>query len=554
MSIKLIYGNNGEGKSFYSDFHDVNAIVLNSYISKWYDEKTHKISELDYITKQQKKEIKVLTKKLTSANSSLSKNQEFNVNNFHEYLKSIAFFNKNEWDQYVLTNSTMHDEHLSVSELIDLDIFVLKYQNILLDLKKEDTELIRILSSLLKYEGDTYESKYAKKFNKQIVVVLENIKERLQSRGIEEKHFTTLSSGHLKMLFRHIHEIPALLENVTALIKNKIVSSVEYLRIKQLELEIQELKMKAIKFISGSRYKTLDDNYAIEANLGKGNYSEGQKAVKVLAIIAQSLEYTNKKIILDHFFENLDVMNQELAINAIIRSKKEFEVLTHNIKTVEIIQSASRYTNIAISENQVMMNLTTNKPEVVEGHLVLTFQSLCSQIWETTEEPNSTINIFVKMLGRYTAKAGSLTGDDLMFFRTNKNSQSWQFSANTVLHYDGDIDFLTINEKYLLGIEKNVNSIEMIEFLMNKIKTETHSKKYGLSYAKILIYLEELIKCLGEEKRYYDFIKPTQHIRANVFYENFWKGTEEVKPLTMDKSHRNQVAHQLDNSLLSITV
>jgi hypothetical protein len=61
----------------------------------------------------------------------------------------------------------------------------------------------------------------------------------------------------------------------------------------------------------------------------------------------------------------------------------------------------------------------------------------------------------------------------------------------------------------------------MIEFLMNKIKTETHSKKYGLSYAKILIYLEELIKCLGEEKRYYDFIKPTQHIRANVFYENF---------------------------------
>jgi hypothetical protein len=51
---------------------------------------------LDYITKQQKKEIKVLTKKLTSANSSLSKNQEFNVNNFHEYLKSIAFFNKNE--------------------------------------------------------------------------------------------------------------------------------------------------------------------------------------------------------------------------------------------------------------------------------------------------------------------------------------------------------------------------------------------------------------------------------------------------------------------------
>ena len=557
MSIKLIYGNNGGGKSLYSEDQDVDSIVLNSYISNWYNDQTHKISELEYISQEPRKEINILVKKLTSAKTSLSSIKGFKFNNFNTFLKSINFTKKEEWDQYVLVESKNYDDDLSIPELIDLHNFVSQHKDMLIELAQEDRELIMILSSLWKYEiNDKYDSKIAQDFNNQIVFILKTIQEKLQAKGIDEKHFVNIEIKDLKRLFANIEEIPVLALNLIDEIKSKMIKSEEYVQIKKLEQQIENLKINAIKFVADKEYKLLDDNYAIEIDLGKSNYSEGQKTAKVLEILVKSLESTDKKIILDDFFEKLDVINQEKAIISIMNSSKEFEILTHDIKTVEIIQSTAQHAKFPISENKVLMNQTTNKPEIKETPLILTFQSLCSQIWESTDEADNSLNIFVKIFGRYIAKAGSLTGDNLMFFRTNKNSQSWELSANEILHYSDDIPFEKIKEKFLIDIESNIDSIQLLELLSQRIANETRSKRYGISFAKILAYIQELIKCLSEEKRYLDYVKEhggsKEGIKSNIFYDDFWYGRKEIKPLHVDKPYRNQIVHQLDNSLLTI--
>lgn len=559
MPIKLIYGNNGNGKSRYSKEVDKNSfIVLNSSISNWYDEEQKIISELNYLMKPLKEKIDSLTTNLISANSSLKDVKGFKVGTFKVFLKNINFSTKEEWDQHTSIESDYVD--ISIPDLIDWSTFITEHKDILEKIEVENQELLLLFSSF-KHENSEhkYKTDNAKKLNLEAIDIISSIKDILDKSNIKTGDFEKIKFKDLKRIFSGIDKIPELTENLNNAIKNKIIISKEYLDIKTLEKEMEELKKTSIKFIEGDAYELMDDGYSIKIDLGAENYSEGQKAAKILKILVNSLENTNKKIILDDFFEKLDSTNQEFAINSIINSTTEFEILTHDTKTVEIIQSESRQSNIKISENKISIN-EKGVPEIKGANLSLSFANLCYRVWNSDEEKhNSSLNIFIKMFGRYTAQAGSFTGDNLTNFKENKNSKSWKFSSNNVFHYNSKINFKEIKEIFLLDVAKNVNSIEMLEILKDKIKKDlVQPIKFGISYKKILEYINEVINCLSEEKMYFDYMEENNlndketSLKLNKYYENFWKGKEKVKPQNVTKVDRGKIMHKLENSLLII--
>ncbi len=558
--IKLIYGNNGDGKSLYSEKQKEDKInpkiILDSAISDWYKDK--KISEFNYLTKDINIKISKLETKITSAKSTLTNIDGFKFKTFKLFLKDINFNTKEEWKKYKLEHYSKTSNIPNIPELIDLYNFIKKNEVLLRSMKLEQKELLILLKSF-NLDDFNYQTTLAKQYNDE----LKNIKDKIKLKltGIEYDLFKEINLENLKRLFNNLDNKEDFSSNIENEIKDKIVNSDEYLEIIKYEKEIKEIKENCIKFKENKDYVLDDAGYSINIDLEKERYSQGQKAIKVLEIIIKNFKEPNKTIILDDFFEKLDTSNQEKAINLIADSSINFEILTHDVLTVGIIQKIcnKKKINNEIKFEEYIISFSKNKYIFKKTDLTITFKELNIKIWNNIK-PFNEMYIFAKVFGRTYAKAGAITGsvknED---FKINNNSNSFLFSSENIFHYSNDIDYHMINKIFSLNLTKNTNSISLLNEIKFKFigKDREKNNNYGLSFEKIGKYIDKIIKCLEEEEKFYEenfdliFEKKKKEEKNNTIYKKFWAEEEMIKPI-ITKSERDKIIHQLDNSLLEI--
>lgn len=241
MSIKLIFGNNGDGKSFYSEqLIKGSSLVIDSQISNWYDEDKKIISEFNFKSKDKNEEIKEYSKSLISAKSSLSKIPGFKFNTFKSFLKTINFSTIEEWDNYIAPEDQTIG-NTSIPEIIDLYTFISDNKAILSSITSENQELLVILSSLSTYEIDNeYKTKTGININETIKNILIDIKAILLDNDVDCNKFKDFKFKDLNRLFTSLDKIPELTENLANEIKNIVVNSHEYSKIKELKKEIKK--------------------------------------------------------------------------------------------------------------------------------------------------------------------------------------------------------------------------------------------------------------------------------------------------------------------------
>lgn len=579
--ISIVFGVNGAGKTFYSktkEKENEKYLVLNSEISKWYDEETKKLSEFNYKSKEfNKRKNKYFTTLFSKDSSLLSiKGSKLNVKKLKKIARNldfikieqlIAFFkeNKEEINEFQEENKT--NEFFQIAN----DYFkILLDEQLLNDLQKiaskqELKELIIIYNLFKKDEKIKYDFKVDK-----ILTYLSNIENE------REKIYQDIKNNELESFLEYydilikyvdLEDASPIKDTLIFGFKSWIVSSKEFGKILKIDNEIKKIEKSSFKFKdnwSEKEIKVSENRLELEIDLSENKFSAGQKATKVLNIISKSLqgEKNKRTIILDDFFEKLDSKNRQNCMDVLIKNdKNKFEVLSHNTDDMVFFSEYVKYNNIQIEKKYVKIDENKNPSLIKMEQLFLTMGELCgamqnydTSIKELIEKDNGWIYYFIIIFSRYLSKNGAIKViNEQNNIKDNFFSQVFNFSSENVFHYNPKIDKNKIKKYFLIDDLKNdedYDSIDFLQFLHKKIDEKYKANKYSnISKDKFLDFISKIIIYLKEEKVFYtnytssNKLKNLAQPKSAKFYKNYWKNHTK-------KKERNKTLHSIDHNLL----
>ncbi|MGL4951568.1 MAG: hypothetical protein ACRC4L_01135 [Mycoplasma sp.] len=561
MSIKLIYGNNGAGKTKYAQKMKGDSskyFAIDSDLKGWYDDVQKKFSHANFFKNKKNDEIEVKVKKIKSVKSRIITDFNFEKDTwklvFKEDFKTALQwydFKKNIEKEEVNIESEYKFNNIEYIE------YFAKVRKWLSGLSNEKVELLFIFLSLKYEQTHDYKEFASKEINQQIL----NIKETLLLELNEINHVDLSEIAKLniepkiiwKMLNMNDGDVSEFLERKFRI---AFVNHRDVIEIFEIFEEIDNLSknknfLTFESLINDKEFKVVDNGLSISIDLSEENYSQGQRNIKMFEIILRCFKNYEKTLILDDFLEKLDTNNLREAAQLVCdNADSDIEILTHELIVVDILEE--EFKNNDLNLNTYIIG---DNDELMQHDLFLTFQSLNLKLISGSQSDCSRLLenpyfIFSKIMARYIAYPAAVTEIDFdkKDFNDNLMLNTFSFISENVYHYsefnlDGNNQLKKIMPVGLLNCN---NSIDVIDYLLSLFGISVKDS-YGLSKQKIISFLNEIKKYLTLEKDYYDDNWDSNNIiKKSIFYNNFYSGS------SIDKKKRNLFIHSLDRSLISI--
>lgn len=498
--IKLIYGDNGSGKSQYykqqigenekgleqiKRVKENNYISLNYNIGQWYSNGV--FSEWAY------KE-KILNNQMIKLNDDLIKKikDHFSLNAKKDYLKTIGFKDYNNLlNWYIKIKDNINNlSELEIKKedlkkyfddfilLSDSDKFM-KYKNSINNLS-DDVFHILIVYCSLKYSEVTQINllEKAKNYEDQILNIIEEMKEDIQTNtDIDLDKISKLDANILKQIRSNVILNS---EGILQLIKNTITIkfSKEIEEIFKIFKSKEEIKEKCINFQNLMESNKLDkpiqfkgkeiniklkDEYSLELNLDE--FSDGEKIFLLFDILLRTFSKSKKIFLLDDIFEKLDINNIYYLLNDIFTTYNEsddikIEILTHDVNFFEIFKKMvddfpEKLNNIGYFKPK--LNSTGGKYKLEKYESSLTFKDFLSNVLNYIEKENDHKDewndyiLFAKLFNREKTFNNWIhlikiknSNDDIKNYndqiKENFTIELYDFLSENIFHYSPNID------------------------------------------------------------------------------------------------------------------
>lgn len=525
MSIKLIYGKNGAGKSRLRASKSIDGqIVLNSNAYDWMNE----------LLFEPLKKVKLsrFAKEITNIENELTGIKE-------SFLRTGAPL---EWSG--ISNLKPHISAVLEQEFNRVEFWTLQ------PIQVEDFEIDSIVKIREKY--DLYKqflsSLNEENYNSLVEVakVTQNIKNLSQIGGateiirthdtlielIEEfigtMNFQNIDRENFMSLLKEKPQVIELIKNndsdkttelIHTYIKNKLLSYSNKQNIVDLLNKLNGFKNSQSRFFANVVASTFGENIEINNGIVTISHGEGLSSGQLTVILSKLIVENspqNADVWFDDVFETLDTNNQVELMEYLANCQRNVNVLTHMSNIFEVKDSLisqglideDKVDTMSLQANGSMLS-SSKSWAVILGKL----RSVNPGDWGGKEDLKNIIRSIIKMLTRYHAKNSSIhafkqKGVSVDIKQTDIYSHfgSWWF-----MHYKPVIledEYLPFFEWITLRGDRNSTEIlsEIINVLQalsvaetNRVKTET-----DIDVSKLIIYLSNLLNELNIEKGLYD--------------------------------------------------
>lgn len=354
VKIKLIYGENGAGKTFYykSLINNENFICLNYDIANWYDYKEKKFSQWNYISKENIENIKTKFSYILDTKNKNSIPKYFGINNkkiFTSFLKDNDFDTFEQWYSYHNDMKNKNYEYVEKDLEKYSNVFYIwkdfnKFKSILENISNDEFEILKVFVNIQYNKINDLSAIKAIFYQNSIINIIEDLKKEIPSIDINRLEKIEID------LLEKIKNNRINMENISEIIKNVIIKFEEVQELFELKDNLNSKKNNCLNFNNlklsqTSEIKIADDGYSLEGiDLGEEKYSSGQRVVYIFNLLLNIFSQSGKEIILDDIFEKLDIKNTvNLIIDILECCKKNEEmqisILTHDINFINLFQS-----------------------------------------------------------------------------------------------------------------------------------------------------------------------------------------------------------------------
>lgn len=594
--IKLIFGQNGEGKSFYyrEKTHDLLYIALNYDVENWYKEIKDKNGKIkDYIISQEKYLNLEKYKRINFLEENIYKNKKHfgkvNKTSFRNFLEKIEFNNRSKWKEFskgCKNNGNILDNnielYISISEHFD------KYKSIIDSLSNEFFELVKIYMSFKFEKINNLKTKKAEEYQKEILAIQNGIYEQINHIENIDK---ILAISNIEILDK-IKNNNLNVEELTELIKLNVISCDEVIEIFKLMDEIEENKQKCLNFNdykdkikeynekTNKNYKISEDGYSIEnIDLSHKKYSNGQRIIHIFEILMNCFANSKKTIILDDVFEKLDIQNSVKLINLLfdefVEHDYNLEILTHDENFVDLFYKVLDNRDDIKKQDIIDMKISFNegKPNLINCSLSLTFDGYIKNIYKGSLRQNifnqdhKAHFLFAKYFNRRSGVNNIFQVLDLTNNKYNLGDnithQIYEFLSENIFHYEENLKQKIEENSLLLKqyfnddiLLKCNDTSSFYEELIKKFQ-EIKEPMFGVSLNNVSEYLKDMLFYINEEKKYYEENKKN-FIEMKEDYKNqnkkfskysFYKTMDSGVLNFNNKANRNKLFHALEYSL-----
>lgn len=564
--MKIIYGNNGVGKTKYKKSkQEDGAITLTSDISDWIkeaidsDETTFEISQNALLISKMEDKFRKLIK-------DIPKPSGIDKSTFKSFLDKYEFENLklNSIDFWNLNDFNMLDNEIEINSAQKFINYweALKWEAISLENRNKLYSIARINDKIRKNKRNIINSinppdSLEERFNElirsyeqmknELLISYAGIQEILESLTVKildtifdtESHF----SGEEIFLSSLIFYLSQL-ENKENIVK--VAQKIVELRQNRIEISIPE----NFDIIDGIEIKQVDNNVLIiNAN---NPLSSGQKTLLILKIIIHS---SNNDLILDDVLETLDSKNQNIAMQWLFNyDGGEIEILTHDTNIEEIAVSTS---NSLSMESPTLLKIVNQMSPPV-SHVGSSWTNIIPKIWSHGSERAKFELILCKIFMRYNAKIAviqNLKGIHTLeeFQRRSDVWSHWKESSLYFFHYHPSIPHENLNAFFPIFEQRNnINTLELIDLLIEKNESFLIEDEVVLSIEKVGILLNELRDEVGNEKKIYDTYQNDCEIHSswNLNHQKVYNNIALNKGVELPR--RRDLIHTLDHSPIEI--
>ncbi len=593
--IKLIFGQNGEGKSLYyrNKTDDPLCIALNYDIENWYKEINDKNGKTkDYIISQEKYLNLEKYKRINFLEENIYKNKKHfgkvNKISFRNFLKKIEFNDRSKWKEFskgCKNNGNVLDDnielYISISEHFD------KYKRIIDSLSDEFFELVKIYISFKFEKINNLETKKAMEYQEAILAIQNDIYGQINYiENIDE----ILAISNVEILDK-IKNNDLNVEELTKLIKLNVVLCDEVKEIFKLMDEIEENKQKCLNFNDykdkikeynekmNKNYKISEDGYSIEnIDLSYEKYSNGQRIIHIFEILMNCFANSKKTIILDDVFEKLDNQNSVKLINLLfdefVKHDYNLEILTHDENFVDLFYKVLDNRDDIKKQDIIDMIISLDKGEPIlrNGLHSLTFDGYIKNIYKGSLKKNifnqdhKAHFLFAKYFNRRCGVNNIFQVLDLTNNKYNLGDnithQIYEFLSENIFHYEENLKQEIENSLFLKQyfnddiLSKCNDTSSFYEELIKKFK-KIKTTKFGVSLNNVSKYLKEMLFHINEEKKYYEKNKEKfNEMKEDCKNQNkkfskysFYKNMYGIESNSNNKTNRNKLFHALEYSL-----
>lgn len=571
MSIKLIYGVNGEGKSELSkQLGNEGHFSINADINQIKFGAENQFS--DYYTRQKRydDQMMVISEKLLSETSSIFESlinlttaeKKKTLTKLKSFLKDVDFQTFERWNLFYSTEfDGIRPVDVELHDALDLYGLIGEHPD-LLNITLEQIEAAILGKQLSDLKNVDFSGVILNEFN----TIIE----------VKDRILNILGETNTWLLDKTIPVLKKIKENrsnldidvaLVSVIKNIIVSSSEFSELLRLEMEKTTELASAILFDQSIDGVT-DGGKILSVS---GNLSSGQLVVHVVSAIIKSVHASYQSgIYLDDVLEKLDNTNLSLMTSKLSSLDKSgvnnIYILTHNENTfeqvVELLENEGNeieYMKIIkdASQQNIAWSLTpTGRPTLVFEKL---HKELVSNQPLTPSIDYKAIELFAKVFGRMMNKAGALGNNTHIDTKNRSNYKMYDFTSNNVTHYETNVNLSEFNVLFgaSFSIPVGQSQVDSI-WLLNEIKNgiPLTGNKFGLSFEKIHNYIDDLIHALCHEREIYSSITRSASESKKDFAKTNWSATSSITISTTRPNlswvQRCDIAHKFDYSLVSI--
>lgn len=569
MSIKLIFGINGAGKTQLSNqIKGQGNFALDADISQL-KLKSEENTYSDYYVKEQKfdQEIQKMQDDLLSVNSSIFNSFEAMsqadrkkaLTKIKAFLKGANFENFSQWKLFKDSNQAIAvNASVSLHEAIDLYALIQEHP----ELSQISTTLLDasiLLKQLKDVENEGFSGDILQKYES-----VNLIKGELENMvGQENIWLTKNTTSVLRKVKENVDNLN-IEDSIVLTIKTIVVNSDEYQAIEaHNNLKVSALSEAIIfdRSIDGVE----DDGKKIVIN---GNLSGGEVVVKVLSAIIKSLALSyNKDIYLDDVLEKLDNKNLKMMALELSSLQKsgidKIFILTHSENTFEQVADTLEndgaqveYRKIEISSANSGLSPTWSLGPVTERPS-LVFESLHKRLVEANVSISNPLTfkmegiiLFAKIFGRMLNKAATLGNNSSSTLVDRSNYKMYKFTSENIKHYESNVNIVEFNNLFGTCIAAQSTPVDTI-WLLNEIRhfIPLSGNYFGISFGKIHLYINEVEHIVQIEKNIYCAGHlPNPGEEKTDFASRMWS----AQSPTISWLDRNEIAHRLDDTLSSI--
>lgn len=573
-SFKIIYGDNGAGKTkYYEEIqHNVDYICIDYNIGKWYDQKQKIISQRNFLVSKITNDIKECEKNIMSAKG-ISKYFGIKNSELKSFLVQTEFDKCESWHEYSLKNINNNVDQINLKDYSAIFDIWQNFEIYNINIKKlsaTEFELLKIYSSLNYTEVNNLESKEAQMYQENILNIINELK---LTSGIE--NIVELSKIDVVTLEK-IRNAEIDISGISDIIKSMIVELEDVKAIFEMidnktKIEEKCLNFKEMNIKFPDEIKISEDGFDIQdIDLDKTKFSDGQKITFILKILLNVFSVSDKKILFDDIFEKLDISNTFNVVDNLLTiynasKDMDIEILTHDVNFVDIFTQILDTFSSGIDVEYLILD---NEKAIKTDH-IFTFSQLLSSLYNDLNKKKSkkalkTYNnclLLAKLFNRQP-----MHNNWVQIYNNNCSNdcidkqftrQVYEFLSENIFHYENEIDISKYNliENYFddeIFDTENLDTLKLYEKLIEIF--ENIGRKFGIDYKKVAQYLIKYKKFIECEKTYFDENKDLligKKMTKREFYRELdYKVNGEYYESNEDpRSERRRLAHILEKTI-----